>query len=81
MHILVCIRVCLCSTFSGQNEASVTRLVQNMVASFLTFVESPKKRRSRSLIVNSQKGAFTIGDSAKSAIQGKHKRTIICERV
>ena len=63
-------RVCLCSTFSGQNQASVTRLVQNTVASFLIFVESPKKRRSRSPIVTSQKGAFTIGYAAKSAILG-----------
>ena len=35
-------RVRLCPAFSGQNEAFVTRLVKNTVASLLIFVESQK---------------------------------------
>ena len=34
------------------------------------FCRITEKRRSRSPIVNSQKGAFTIGDAAKLAILG-----------
>ena len=64
--LLAWYRVRLCLSFSGQNEAFVTRLVQNTVASFLNFVESQKNGDRNRRSSTHKKVRFWIGDSGEA---------------